>query len=166
MYRQLGSSHDNVLGFQFSGTITEREAGEILEQLDELIRREQSVCLLVKLPEEPDSTSLAILNQRLRFFRDHAESIERYALVTGRTLSKWATKAANVLAPMEVRPYGLDQEEAAWRWLESGEEPDSEQEVPTLQQSPPPTLRTQTPETEVVEPLQSKRRTTRSYSGA
>lgn len=122
MYRQLEASHDNVLGFQFSGTITEQEAKEILTQLGELIRRKQSVCLMVKLPEESGPSYLASLNQRLRFFRDHAQNIERYALVTNKKLFKWASRAANVLTPMDVRPYELGQEEAAWRWLESGDD--------------------------------------------
>lgn len=122
MYRQLEASHDNVLGFQFSGTITEQEAKEILTQLGELIRRKRSVCLMVKLPEESGPSHLASLNQRLRFFRDHAQNIERYALVTNKKLIKWAARAANVLTPMDVRPYELGQEEAAWRWLESGDD--------------------------------------------
>lgn len=121
MYRQLQASHDNVLGFQFSGTITEQEAKEIMDHLSRVIRREQSVCLLVKLPEEPEHTQLAALNERLRFFRDHADRIERYALVTSKTSLKWASRAAHVLSPMEVRPYELSEEDEAWRWLESGD---------------------------------------------
>jgi hypothetical protein len=121
MYRQLEASHGNVLGYQFSGTVTEQEAREILDQIGSVIRRERSIRLLVKLPEENDS-HLATLNQRLRFFRDHADRIERYALVTNKTLIKWASRAADVLSPMEVRPYELDQEDDAWRWLESDNE--------------------------------------------
>jgi hypothetical protein len=121
MYRQLQASHDNVLGFQFSGAITEEEAKEILDHLSRVIRREHSVCLLIKLPEEPEHTELVALNDKLRFFRDHADRIERYALVTSKRSLKWASRAANVLSPMDVRPYELSEEEAAWRWLESGD---------------------------------------------
>src|SRR5690606_35328432 len=95
--------------------------------LGRVIQRERSVCLLVKLPEEPGHDQLAALNEKLRFFRDHADNIERYALVTKKTCLKWASAAAHVLTPMEVRPYGLEEEEAAWRWLESG---DSESQPP------------------------------------
>lgn len=122
MYRQLKASHDNVLGYQFSGTVTEEEAKEILAQLSSVIDRERSVCLLVRLPEEPDHAHLAALNQNLRFFRDHADRIERYALVTNRTSFKWAARAADVLTPMDVRPYPLEEEDDAWRWLESGDD--------------------------------------------
>ena len=122
MSQQLKTNHDHVLGYQLSGTITEDEAKEILAQLSSVIDREQTVCLLVRLPEEPEHAQLAALNQNLRFFRDHADRIERYALVTNRTSYKWAARAADVLTPMDVRPYPLEEEEEAWRWLESGDD--------------------------------------------
>lgn len=121
MYQQLEGSHGNILGYQLSDTVTEQEAREILAQISSVIDRRHSVCLLIKLPEAPDHDYLTKLNRRLRFFRDHADRIERYAIVTDKTLRKWASRAANVLTPMNVRPYELDEEDAAWNWLKKGD---------------------------------------------
>lgn len=123
MYRKLPQSHDNVLGYEVAGTVTEEEYRQVAGELREVIDEHGKVRVLVRVPEMPDQELRATLGDRLRFLKDHVGDIERYALVSEDRTAEWLGKVTDKVTPIELKLFSTDEEPQAWQWVATGRQP-------------------------------------------
>ncbi|WP_017571256.1 SpoIIAA family protein [Nocardiopsis halotolerans] len=117
MYQRLDRSHGNVLGYEITGRITEEEYQRLAGELRAGIGEHGSVRLLVRAPGLP-TAELSALDDDLEFAKEHLGDIERYAVVSDRKLLRFLTRVGDRFVRAESREFALEDEEAAWAWLE------------------------------------------------
>jgi len=116
MFQELGEGFGNVLGFKISDKIT----GEDVEQLARIMARaiasHGKIRLLIEIEGfrhmEPDA-----LVEKLQFAKDHADDIERMAVLSDRVWIKAWLKVGGLLTRTEAEHFLRSEMEAAWRWL-------------------------------------------------
>lgn len=118
MYKRLDRSHANILGYEVEGKITEEEYEQLTTEVRAAIGTHGSVRLLVRARGFPTAEIKAV-DEQLSFARDHLSDIERYAVVTDHTGLELVTKASEKLVNVDIRQFDLEDEEAAWAWLEA-----------------------------------------------
>ncbi|WP_017585408.1 SpoIIAA family protein [Nocardiopsis ganjiahuensis] len=116
MYERLEPSHENVLGFEVGGTVSEDSFRELLAEVRPAIDQYQAVRLLIRIRDWP-TTENPTLGERLRLAREHFPGIERYALVGDARAIGSLTSVADAFVDMDLRFFELDQEDSAWAWV-------------------------------------------------
>ncbi|GAA0657166.1 SpoIIAA family protein [Salarchaeum japonicum] len=118
MYEKLDRSHGNVLGYEVRDELNEDDLDAMLAELEETIRAEGSVRVLVAMPSVP-TPELDALDEDLGFWLEHGDDIEKYAVVGDSTLVEWATDAGDLVSSIDIEHFDADDREAAWEWLEN-----------------------------------------------
>ncbi|MDG5815488.1 STAS/SEC14 domain-containing protein [Chitinispirillales bacterium ANBcel5] len=118
MIKKLDWSHDNIVAYEASGTLSKEENQQVFSELREIIAKQDKIRLYVKLPEIafPD---LNAISERLSFAKDHLKDIERYVLVSNIKAMEWVSKLAGIFTGIEFRHYSLEDEALAKAWIES-----------------------------------------------
>ena len=115
MYKRLEPSHENVLGFEVEGTISEDSFRELLEEVRSTIDRYSAARLLIRIRDWP-ATGNPTVGERLRLAREQLPGIERYALVADEHALASLTSVADAFVDMDLRFFDLGQEDSAWAW--------------------------------------------------
>ena len=123
MYRKLPGSHDEVLGYEISGQVSEDEFHEIATEVQEAIDEFGDARVLTRMVEVPGPEYLRSFGERLRFVRDEAGGLERYAVVSDDPQPEWIEWLADRVTPIEVRHFGQDDEPDAWQWVSARSAP-------------------------------------------
>ena len=118
MIKKLDWSHDSIVAYEASGTMTKEENQQVFNELREKIAQHGKIRLFVKLPELA-FPELSAIGERLSFAKEHMKSIEKYALVSNIGALEWVSKIAGMFTGIEFRHYKLDDELLARTWLES-----------------------------------------------
>ena len=116
MYQRLRGSQGNTLGYEVGGTVSERDFGEILDEVRAVVDEYGSARLLVRVRDWP-STETPTLGERLRSARRNLAGIERYAVVGEERAIAFLTSLADAFVDMDLRFFELDQEDEAWDWV-------------------------------------------------
>lgn len=117
MYRRLPRSHDNVMGYEVSGTVTEDDYLEMVTELRELIDDFGEARVLVRAVELPSPDFPSAFSDRIQPLSDELGAVERYALVSDDPQVDQAVAAAAQAAPPQVRVFDSAREEDAWQWV-------------------------------------------------
>jgi hypothetical protein len=117
MLRRLDEGTGNVLGYEITGKLTEKEFETLSEEFKAVVAEHGRVRLLVRMSQIP-RMELGALAEDLKL-APYANDIERYAIVSDSTLIEWAQKIGAVFIGGEVRHFEDSQYEEAWRWLQS-----------------------------------------------
>lgn len=120
MIEIMPESHDNILGMQASGKLTDADYKDVLiPRLEDLVDEHEDARFLYYLDEgfegwEPgaawDDAKLGIKLQK---------GLERMALVGGPKWAQWGMKLDNHLTRAEVKTFPIDELQDAWDWIES-----------------------------------------------
>lgn len=116
MYKLLEPSHENVLGYEIEGTISENSFKELLGEVRSAVDRYSAARLLLRIRDWP-TTENPTVGERLRLAREHLPGIERYALVGDERAIGSLTSVADAFVDMDLRFFELDQEDSAWAWV-------------------------------------------------
>lgn len=119
MYRKLPGSHDDVLGYEITGRVSEDEYHEIVTEVREAIDEFGDARILARMPQVPSADYLGTFGERLRFLREDAGGVERYAVVSDDPKSEWISWLADKVTPIEVRHFESSDEPDAWQWVSS-----------------------------------------------
>ena len=118
MYTKLDRSHDGVIGYELSGTITEAEFKEMIAEFETAINEAGELRLLIHTPRIP-TFEFALLDEDFGFWLSHRHDIERYAVVGDGRLLEWATRVGDRITGIDVRHFKEADIETAWEWLEA-----------------------------------------------
>lgn len=118
MIRRLEKSEGRVVGYSISGDFEEEEYDQTLSELRDDIAREGTIRLLFRLSDVSLTSFIPVLDEDLRFLREHQDDIERCAFVTDDTTAAAVGKLGDLLPSIDVEVFGSDDEPKAWAWLE------------------------------------------------
>lgn len=118
MLRQLEESHDQVIGYSMADDVSDAEYRQAASELRDAIARHGKIRLLFRLSDLSLQSFFAALDERFRFVQEHADDIERVAIVSDDTATGLLTRLTEGVAPIETRHFGRDEEPTAWAWLE------------------------------------------------
>lgn len=116
MYEKLERSGGPVLGYEIRDQISEEELQEILDEMEAVIREEGEVRIVVYIPTFP-SFEISALDDDLRFWFQHGDELERYAIVGDDRLVEWATELGDRIVGTEIRYFKEDDINDAWEWV-------------------------------------------------
>jgi hypothetical protein len=109
-------SQDSVLGFEITDRVTDGEYQRMIHEIYASIEQHGCVRLLVLIPDVT-GTEQKTIDERLRFLKEHSESIERYAIVGDERMAEWVADVAGSRVGIDVCHFSMDDEEHAWTWL-------------------------------------------------
>lgn len=118
MLRQLEQSHDNILGFSVGGDLTDGEVQQAISRMRDAIAQHTKIRVLFRLTDMTLSSFFTALDKRFDFLRQHADDIERIAVVSDDKATELLSKLGAVLGGIENRQFSLDKEDEGWAWLE------------------------------------------------
>jgi hypothetical protein len=116
---ELPTSLPGLAAYSLEGTITGYDMMQLRKKVDELCDSHGKARLLIKMPQFP-KVGKGVISEKLRMF-DFLAKVERYAVVSG-VWAKAQITAFNPLFKMDIRHFSLDQEEAAWEWVQEAVE--------------------------------------------
>ena len=115
MLKRLEESSGNALGYEAKDRVTAEEFASFEEEFEAAISRHGKVRLLHCVPEVP-RVDPGALWEDLKLAR-HANSMERYAVVSGSEPTRCSTRLGGALLGGEVRWFDTSQCREAWRWV-------------------------------------------------
>lgn len=118
MIRQLEASHDNVIGYSLSGDVTDDEYRQMASELRDAIARHRSIRVLFRLDDLSLQSFFSALDERFQLFKEHADDVERIALVSDDTTTLLLSRLGEAIPGIELRHFRGDEEDQAWTWLE------------------------------------------------
>jgi len=130
MFKPIPVNVKGVAAFKAVGKLTHDDYQKFLPTLEEIIREEGSISLLLEL-ENFHGWELEAAKDDYEFARSHLECFRRIAIVGDRRWEKWLAMLARPFVDTEVRFFTSDQLSEAWSWVrEPFEEEEKEQGFP------------------------------------
>ena len=117
MIRRLQESSGNVLGWEVTGKVTEKEVRTLSEEFKAAIAEHGKVRVLVRMRQIPRMELTAWVEDFK--LTPYAKDVERYAIVSDTNLFEWTSKIAEAFIGGEVRRFEDSRYEEAWRWVRS-----------------------------------------------
>jgi hypothetical protein len=118
MLRRLEKSHDHVIGYTLADDVSEQEYEQLASELRDEIARHGGIRLLYRLTDLSPSSFFTALDERVRFAREHADDIDRVAVVTDDTATELLSRLGDVFSGIEVQTFSTEDEPKAWAWIE------------------------------------------------
>lgn len=122
MYKIKKRSRKNIIGIKISGKLTAEVYGEIVPQLEELIRKYGKIRLLVELDHWEGWEPFASFKEMAFLFKNSFK-LERVAIIVD---SKSDLRAVLIDRPFSpwfrshTRYFSKEEKEEAWEWIEEG----------------------------------------------
>lgn len=117
MIRRLDESSGNVLGWEVTGKVTEKEVRTLSEEFKAAIAEHGNVRVLIRIHRIP-RMGLAAWVEDFKL-TPYAKDVERYAIVSDSNIFEWTSKIAEAFIGGEVRRFEDSRYEEAWRWVRS-----------------------------------------------
>lgn len=116
MYEKLGQSTDTCLAIHFSGKVTGEEYQRFLTAVDERLKANETINLVLVLSGFEFYGDLAAVRQDLHFGVSEYKHIRRAALVGDAKWIDWFTRLIGPFTRAEEKHYPDGQFEAAFEW--------------------------------------------------
>lgn len=118
MIEILDRGQGPVIGIRASGKISGAEFDPVLQRLERAVAEHGRVRLLIHVEKLGTFSPGALMNDA-RFSIEHANDVERVAVVADGVLFGPYIKTASKLVPGEVRRFKSKDLDEAWRWIEA-----------------------------------------------
>jgi SpoIIAA-like len=116
----MSQSHDNVIGVQGTGKITDLDYLEVLiPKLAEVLKKYGKARFLYYLDEGFAGWELGAMWEDAKFGLRHKDDFEKIAVVGGPKWAAWGTKLFAHFMEGQVKVFPLEELPAAWDWLNS-----------------------------------------------
>jgi transposase len=118
--RWIETTRPDAYAFAWDGTITSKDADEVLERLERALESHISVRLLARIENMGGIRFQALL--RSTFAKVKAlglRKIERYAIVAHYGWLERYVELANRVTTFQMRYFPLEREQEAWAWIEA-----------------------------------------------
>jgi hypothetical protein len=118
MFEQLAGSSGKLVGFKISDGITGEDVRQMSVIMGEAIAASGKIRLLIEIVGFRHMEPEALL-EKVKFAKDHAQDIERMAVLSDRVWIKSWVKVGGLVTDTEVVHFDRSEIEAAWKWLGS-----------------------------------------------
>jgi hypothetical protein len=116
----MPQSHDNVLGVQGTGKVTDQDYLDVLiPQLEEVLKKYGKARFLYFLDEEFTGWEMGAVWEDAKFGLKHKDDFEKIAVVGGPKWVAWGTKLFGHFMEGQVQVFPPKELQAAWEWLEA-----------------------------------------------
>jgi hypothetical protein len=118
MFQRLNTSPGRIIGFRFSGTLTDEDYQTFVAEVGKTVADEGKIRLLLMMDYPQDLTLKAAWDNSIFWIR-HIEDIERLAIVGQKPWERWIERIEQPFIKTEVRYYSKSHLKEAWTWLKS-----------------------------------------------
>ena len=116
----MSQSHDQVLGVQGTGRVTDQDYLEILiPRLEEILKKYGKARFLYYLDEGFTGWEMGAMWEDAKFGMKHKDDFEKIAVVGVPTWVAWGTRLFAHFMEGQVKVFPLEELPAAWDWLNS-----------------------------------------------
>jgi len=116
----IETNRSDTYAFAWHGTITDPDMDAVVKRLQPALESQERLRLLVRVEQLGGVRPHALLQTAIvRLKALGLKKVERYAIVGGPAWLGGYAQVVQTLTGIEVRHYALDQEKAAWSWLEA-----------------------------------------------
>ncbi len=116
----MPQSHDNVLGVQGTGKVTDHDYLNILiPQLEEVLKKYGKARFLYYLDEGFAGWEMGAMWEDAKFGLRHKDDFEKIAVVGGPKWVAWGTRLFSHFMEGQVKIFPPEELQAAWDWLNS-----------------------------------------------
>jgi SpoIIAA-like len=120
MLTVMPQSHDNVLGVQGTGEVTDQDYHDILiPQLEELLKKFGKVRFLYYLDKDFTGWEMGAMWEDTKFGLRHKDEFEKMAVVGAPAWAAWAIKLFGYFMEGQAKIFSLEELQAAWDWVNS-----------------------------------------------
>ena len=116
MFKPIPVNIKGVVAFKAVGKLTHADYQKFLPTLEEIIRKEGPISLLLEL-ENFHGWDLEAAKDDYEFAKTHLEYFRRIAIVGDKGWERWLTLMAKPFVDTEVRFFTPDQLSEAWDWV-------------------------------------------------
>lgn len=116
MIHQVPVQEENIVAFHVSGRLTHADYEAFLPRLEQLIRENGKLSVLLELIDFK-GWDLSAAWDDFRFGTAHGDDFERIAIVGHGALQHWMAILAQPFTSASIRCFGEDQIGDAWGWL-------------------------------------------------
>ena len=115
MIEKLSKSSGNVIGYKTVGKLVAADYDKIVPEVEELVRQEGSIRMLMDLEEFHGATVKAEWSD-LKFGHKFHKNIDKTAIVGDQSWEKWLTTLVDPLYAREAKYFHTADIDAAWAW--------------------------------------------------
>jgi hypothetical protein len=116
----MPQSHDNILGVQGTGKVTNQDYLDVLiPQLEEVLKKYGKARFLYYLDEDFTGWEMGAMWEDAKFGLKHKDDFEKIAVVGGPKWIAWGTKLFSYFLEGQVKIFAFEELQAAWDWLEA-----------------------------------------------
>jgi len=116
MFERLDGSAGGVVGFKFSGKLTDEDYKKLVPQFEKAIEESGKIRVLWFMEDFHGWEPKAVWDD-FKCWIQFKGKIERCALVGDKKWEEWMTKLAKLFMGSEVKYYDHTQVQEAWKWL-------------------------------------------------
>jgi hypothetical protein len=118
MLRQLERSRGNILGFSVADDLTEDEVQQGISWMRDAIAQHGAIRVLFRLTDMSLASFFTALDERFEFVREHADDIDRVAVVSDDKATELLSKVGAGFGAIETEHFAPEEEDKAWAWLQ------------------------------------------------
>ena len=120
MLATMSQSHDNVIGMQGTGQVTDRDYLDILiPKLEEVLKTYGKARFLYYLDEDFAGWDVGAMWEDAKFGFRHRNDFEKLAIVGGPQWSIWSHQLFAHFMDSQVKFFAPEDLQAAWDWLQA-----------------------------------------------
>jgi len=117
MFEQLGNNTGNIVTLKIRGEISEKDFEKISNILDEVIKKYQTVRLLIMVEHYASWSSEEALYEDLKFAKIYSGNIDRMAVVGDRSWKSTWVALFGLFSGFLTNYYDKSELKEAWNWL-------------------------------------------------
>lgn len=107
---------DKVIGIKIDSTLTKKDYQRLIPLLEERIDKVNKVKLFIQF-EDFEGIEPGAMLEELKFDARHHDDFDKIAIVGHEHWQEWAVKLSKIFFDAEIKYFGADEIQPAWRWL-------------------------------------------------
>jgi len=120
MLTVMSQSHNNIMGVQGTGKVTQEDYQQVLiPQLEKVLKDHDKARFLYYLDESFTGWEVGAMWEDAKFGVRHKDDFEKIAVVGGPKWVGWGTKLFSHFMEGQVKIFPPEELQSAWDWLES-----------------------------------------------
>ena len=121
MIQTVETGYRKVVGLMLVGKLHDEDYKQVLPKMESILTAEGKVRLFIQL-EDFQGWDLRAAWDDLTFNLKHWADFERIAMVGDRKWEKWMANFCKAFMKAEVRCFDSSEIDAAWNWIQEGQE--------------------------------------------
>ena len=114
----LPKSHDNIIGIEAEGKVTDHDYKDIIiPAIDDMLRRHDRGNFLYYLGPDFTGFELSALWDDMQYAAGHHERFDKIALVGGPAWVNWTSRMFGHFVDSHVRVFDAKELDKAWDWV-------------------------------------------------